>query len=401
MADNHQETNVENRPVAIASGGQASGKQEKDGRKLWQKIAAGCLVGGLVAGFLFGVFFGFRMNRVMDRIAREKRLAKEKSGKYYQVAKEVTLGKYKGIKVSLIPTEEEIQNGIDSETQKYTNYEQKKGTARNGDMVYAEFEGSIGGVKMDVLCGSDYIEIGSKEWLEGFEKAFIGMKTGKTKKVSVKIPKGTYGNGSIDGKTVKFKLKLKYICGDAIEPEFDDEFVQSISDDETVEEYRKHLREELLKDAEEQKAEYAWDEVIQASDIKNYPDAMVAAAKEQVLREYYDMADMQGLTHDEMFQTIGCADEQDFVDTQLKQLALDTVKEIMVAQAIANKEGISYTKKEYRALLKEEYENNESTYDSEEDYEKDNKNYLENNALIEKVKAWVDKKTHYEREEQK
>lgn len=399
MTENRQNPQVENVTESKQEPAQNQ-KKTKDGKKMWQMIAICCLAGGLIVGFIFGVAFGFGMNRAMTRIAKERQTEKEKSGKYYQVAKEVTLGKYKGLKISLVPTEEDLQTEIDSVIEEYTNYEQKKGTAEDGDMVYGEFEGSIDGVKMDELCGSDYIEIGSQQWLEDFETAFIGMKTGKSKKVSVKIPENFYGNESIDGKTVKFKLTLKYICGDAITPEYNDEFVQSISDYETVEEYNAHLKENLIKDAEDEKAEYAWSEVVEASEIKNYPEDMLEAAKEEELQGCYDMAELSGYSRDEFFQAFyGSADEQDFIDTQLEELAKDTVKEIMVAQAIANKEDISYTKKEYQTLLEDEYEENKSSYDDAEDYEKNNKNHLQNTALIEKVKSWVEKKTTFEREE--
>lgn len=387
MEDKNKKDNSKKQVAGTADG--------KAGIKFWKRVAVGVLVGGLVVGFAGGTAFGYMMNGRMKKIEKEKQADREKSGKYYKIAKEVTLGKYKGLEISLVPTEEDIENEIDSLIQQYTNYEQKKGTAQDGDMVYAEFEGRIGGVKKEELCGSDYVDIGAKEWLEDFEKAFIGMKTGRTKKVSIKIPNGMYGNESIDGKTVQYKLTLKYICGDAIEPIYNDEFVQSISEYDTVEQHRKHLEEELLKTAKEQKAEYAWNEVIESSDIKNYPEDMIAAAKEEVLQGYYDMADLQGYSHDEIFQSFGCADEKDFVDTQLDELAQDTVKEIMVAQAVANKEGISYTKKEYNTLLKDEYDNNKSNYDSEEEYEKSNENYLKNTALIDKVKSWIDKKTKY------
>lgn len=401
MAEKKQEAQVENTMEVKKEFEQSQKKQKKDGKKMWQIISVVCLVGGLLVGFVFGTAFGFGMNIAKNRIAGERQAEKEKSGKYYKVAKEVTLGKYKGLKISLLPTEEDIQTEIESLLEEYTNYEKKKGVAENGDMVYGKFEGSIHGVKMDELCGSDYIDIGSNEWLKDFENAFVGMKTGKTKKVSMKIPEGTYGNESIDGKTVTFKLTLKYICGDAITPEYNDEFVQSVSDYQSVDEYNEYLKEKLIKEAEDEKAEYAWSEVVEASEIKNYPEDMIAKAKEEVLQGYYDMADIYGYTHDEMFQSFGCADEQDFVDTQLDELAKDSVKEIMVAQAISNKEGISYTKKDYNAVLEEEYDNNKSSYDSEEDYEKNNKQYLENTALIEKVKSWIEKKTNYEREEKK
>ena len=100
--------------------------------------------------------------------------------------------------------------------------------------VYADFAGYVDGALVESARGSDYIDIGSDEWIDGFEEAFIGMKTGKTKKVKIAVPDGTYGDDSIDGKTVEFKLTLHYICGDEIVPDFTDDFVQSISDYNTI-----------------------------------------------------------------------------------------------------------------------------------------------------------------------
>lgn len=371
----------------------ASGNVVNVSRKFLALVVAAGAVLGLLVGFVTGMFIG----RMAPQWEKERMEAKEKSGKYYEVAKQVTLGKYQGRKISLVPTQEEIQTEIDSLLQENTNYEQVKGTARNGDMVYARFEGKIDGKIVDQLCGEDYVEIGAAEWPDGFEQAFEGMKTGKKKEVKIDIPDGFYGNVDIDGKTVTYELTLNYICGEAIVPEYNDEFVQSVSEYNTVDEYNAYLKEKLARENEEEKAEFVWTEVLDDSEIKKYPEKMLEQARQEVLQGYYNMADLYGQSHDEIFQSFGLADEQEFKDTQLEELAQDTVKEIMVAQAIANKEGISYTKKEYSELLTEEYGNNSDSYKDEQEYEKENKTYLENTALIEKVKEWVSDKTKYER----
>jgi len=103
------------------------------------------------------------------------------------------------------------------------------------------------------------------------------------------------------------------------------------------------------------------------------------------------------VSRDEFFQSFGCENEEDFKETQLEDLAKDTVKEILVAEAIAQKENIKYTKEDYDDILKDEYENNSDSYKSREDYEKQNKNYLEHTALLVVVKDWIGERTDFQK----
>ena len=79
----------------------------------------------------------------------------------------------------------------------------------------------------------------------------------------------------------------------------------------------------------------------------------------------------------------------------MEDLAKDTVKEILVAETIAQKEKLQYTKEDYDEILKDEYENNSASYKSREDYEEKNKNYLEHTALIVVVKDWIGENTKF------
>lgn len=316
----------------------------------------------------------------------------------YDIEECITLGKYKSLTVSQVPTEEDIQWEIDSLIEENTSYEQLKGLAQEGDMVYANFEGYVDGKKIASASGSDYVTIGSGEWLDGFEEAIVGLQCGQTAEVSIEVPEGTYGDEELDGKTVDFKITMQYICGESIVPEYDDELVQSVSKYKTTKEYTKYLREKLLKESEEEKTEYVWQEVLDRSKVRKYPKTLLRAARKEVLQGYYDMAEIYGMSHDEIFQSFGCEDEQDFKDTQLTELARDTVKEGLVAEAVAEKEDITYTTEEYRDLLNEEYENNASSYKSKEAYEKENKIYLERTALINSVKKWLEENTTFIRQ---
>ncbi len=356
-----------------------------------------------VIGLFVGGFAAFGYLKYKEGDKGDKKEEKEASTddleeiviEDYNANECVKLGKYKGLTISLAPTEDDLQYEIDSLIEEHTEYEQKKGMAQEGDMVFAEFEGYIEGKKRDTTCGEDYVEIGSGLWVNGFEDAIIGMQCGQEKEFSVQIPDGYYGDEEIDGHTVDFKLTLKYICGESIVPEYNDEFVRSISNYKTTKEYDAYLKKKLLDESEDEKLEYVWSEVMEASKVEKYPKTLLAASRKEVLQGYYNLADMQGMSHDEIFQSWGCEDEKDFVKTQLPDLEKDTAKEMLVAKAIAENEKLSYTTEDYEDLLKEEYENNSDVYDSKEAYEKENKNYLEKTALMNVVKEWLGEQTNY------
>lgn len=309
----------------------------------------------------------------------------------------VQLGKYKGIAVSLTPSEEDIQSEIDSFLQEYAVYEQKKGTAEDGDMVYAKVSPKVDGKKIEVAEEEDYFELGSNMYLSGIEDTLIGMKTGQTKKVKIKVPKGYYGNDSIDGKEAEYQIDLEYICGETILPEYTDDFVKSTTEYSTVEEHTKALAENLMEENDTDKKEMAWNQVLEASKVseKDYPESLLEQQREEILQGYYDMAVLNGSTRDEVFQQFGCKDEKEFVDTQLEEAARDGAKDILVSEAIAIKENITYTDKEYEKFRDQDYEENRDLYKSKENYEKKNEAYLKHTVLMEKVKSFIDKHAQY------
>ena len=353
----------------------------------------------LVVGIAIGIACAWAFPLLKTSVKSEKKEEKlqEVEVEEYDASECVKLGKYKGREVSLAATEEDIQIEIDSLIEEYTTYEQERGIAQEGDMVYADYEGSIGGKKLDNICGSDYVELGSELWAPGFEDAILGMQCGQTKKFKVTVPEGFYGDDTVDGKEVDYKVTLKFICGESIIPEYNDEFVQSISNYETVKEHTAHLKKKLEKENEEDKLEFVWSDVLYDCKVKNYPKTLLASARKEVLQGYYDMAEISGMERDEFFQSFGCENEEDFKETQLEDLAKDTVKEILVAEAIAQKEHIQYTKEDYDEILKDEYENNSDSYKSKEDYEKQNKNYLEHTALLIVVKDWIGERTDFQK----
>ena len=301
----------------------------------------------------------------------------------------IKVGDYKSLNVSIAVTQDDIDAEIDDLREQNTIYEQIDGTVADGDMVYADIVGYVNGRRADDTCSTDYVIIGSGDWLEGFEDALKGVKTGTTAEFTIPVPMGTYGNDEIDGKNVKFNVKVGYICGESIIPEYTDDFVQSVSDYNTTDEYNEYLRQKLAKENEADKGEFAWTDFLEICSVIKYPKEMMEKARKTVLQGYYDMAVVYGCGKDEVFEMFGYDSEDDFKKTDLEELAQDTVKEELAAQALADLEGISYTEEEYNAVVDEEYSYNQEEYSSKEEYEKKNRQTMKNAALIKVVKNWL------------
>ena len=86
--------------------------------------------------------------------------------------------------------------------------------------------------------------------------------------------------------------------------------MQSISDFKTAKEYEADIRTELAKENENNKQDFAWTEVLENAKVKKYPEELLEDAKQEVLQGYYDMADMYGMSHDEIFQSWGSENEE-------------------------------------------------------------------------------------------
>lgn len=343
-------------------------------KKVW--IGAVCVVGLILIGGA-GLLLWSKNHMVNEKLD-------------YDPTKYITIGDYKGIQVSLEVTDEDVQDEVDSILEDHASYQELTGTTQTGQTIRASFEGYVDGTKKEDTCGEDYVELGSGEWLDGFEENLTGVNTGDSVVFTVPVPEGTYDDPSIDGKEVEFHATVLYICGEEVLPEYSDDFVKSISKKyKTTAEYNAYLKKKLHKENEEQKAEYAWSDVLETCEADNYPKSLLKDAKKEVLQGYYDMAQVYGCSKEEIFPMFGYNSEEEFVKSDLVSLAEDTAKEYLAAEAIAQMENISYTQDEYDKYVKEQYEDMTDEYDSQKQYEKKNRAYLERQMLMEKVKQWI------------
>ena len=270
---------------------------------------------------------------------------------------EVTLGKYKGVKVDKIDvdvTDEEINAEIDKQREKNSRTVDITDRAvENGDIATIDFEGFVDGVAFEGGKGTDYpLTIGSGAFIPGFEEALIGAEIGKETDVNVTFPE-EYQAAELAGKAAVFKCTVKKLQEKQL-PELDDEFVSEVSDEsDTVEEYKEEIKKQLsdkkAADAKNAKEDAVIDAII--ADAKmDIPDAMVDTQQRQMLQDYAQRMQAQGISLEQYMQFTGMTTQM-MLD-QLKPQALKRIQSRLVLEAVVAAENMEASEEEFEEEAK-------------------------------------------------
>ena len=224
---------------------------------------------------------------------------------------EVTLGKYKGVKVEKTEvevTEEEIDAQIEKERENSARtITVTDRPVKDGDITTLDFEGFVDGVPFEGGKGGDYpLTIGSGSFIPGFEEQLIGAEIGKETEVNVTFPED-YHSADLAGKAAVFKCTVKEIKEKEL-PELDDEFASEVSTFDTLAEYREDVKKTLTQqkaDAAKSAKEEAVIEAVVEDAKMEIPDAMLETEQRQMVDEFAQRMQMQGLTMEQYFQFTG------------------------------------------------------------------------------------------------
>ena len=270
---------------------------------------------------------------------------------------EVTLGQYKGVevdKVSTEVTEEEINAAIDKERE--NNARSISVTDRpvqDKDDTIIDFDGYVDGVAFAGGKGENYpLTIGSGAFIPGFEEQLIGKNIGEECDVNVTFPED-YHAEDLAGKAAVFKCVVKEIKQKEL-PELDDEFASEVSEFDTLAEYKEDLKKKLtetkVKNAADAKEEAVVDAVIANAQME-IPDAMLETQQRQMIEEFAQNIQQQGLSFEQYLQFTGMSTDK-FMD-QVKPQAEKRIKSRLALEAIVKAENIVPTDEDYDAEIKE------------------------------------------------
>ncbi|MDO4291872.1 MAG: trigger factor [Eubacteriales bacterium] len=273
---------------------------------------------------------------------------------------EVTLGKYKGIEVEKIDTtvtDEEVDEDLKKQQENNARTVSVDRPVQDGDTAVIDYEGFVDGVAFEGGKGTDHsLVIGSHSFIDGFEEQLIGKKAGEECEVNVTFPE-QYHAKELAGKPAVFKVTVKEVKEKQL-PELNDEFAGEVSEFETLAEYREDIRKKLTEKKEADAKNAKEDKVIDAiiEDAKmDIPEAMVETQQRQMVDEFGQRLQMQGLTMEQYFQFTGL--NYDHMLTQVKPQAERKIKSRLVLEAVVAAENITASEEDFEEEVKKMADN--------------------------------------------
>ncbi|MBQ7926341.1 MAG: trigger factor [Lachnospiraceae bacterium] len=269
---------------------------------------------------------------------------------------EVTLGKYMGVKVDKFDTavtDAEVDAAVEQDREKNARTIAVEDRAvKDGDMTVIDFEGFVGGEAFEGGKGENYpLTIGSGAFIPGFEEGLIGAEIGKELDVKVTFPKD-YQADELAGKKAVFKCTVKEIKEKQL-PELDDEFASEVSEFDTLDEYKadvkKKLEEKKAVDAKNAKEDAVVDAII-ADATMEIPDAMVETQQRQMIEDFAQRIQSQGLSLEQYMQFTGLNPAT--MMEQMKPQAMKRIQSRLVLEAVVAAEKIEATEEEFEAECK-------------------------------------------------
>lgn len=283
------------------------------------------------------------------------------------VEPEIEIKDYDGIEVEKLSTEV-TEEMIDEEIDRVRERNSRMVTvenraAENGDTVVIDFEGFCDGEAFDGGKAEEYnLELGSGNFIPGFEEQLVGHNTGDEFTIDVKFPE-EYQAENLKGKDAQFKIKLHEIKKKEM-PEVDDDFVKDVSEKDTVAEYRDELKEQIAKRLEGESERDLDDKLTNAIIEKvegEIPDQMVDNEAQNMIREMDMRLRQQGMDFNTYMKYTGM--DQNAVLEMYKPEALRRIKMRLALEKIAELEKIEPTDEE----IEEEYKKMAEMYNMEAD----------------------------------
>jgi len=272
------------------------------------------------------------------------------------VKPEVKLGEYKGLEVedkSVEVTEEEVTNAIDNlREQQAELIVKEEGTVEDGNTAVIDFEGFSDDEPFEGGKGENHsLEIGSGQFIPGFEEQLIGKTSGEEFEVELTFPE-EYHAEDLAGKDAVFKVKIHEIKEKEL-PELDDDFAKDVDEEvETLAELNEKKKEELKKE-KEQEIENEKRETLVGKAAENIevdiPDAMVETELTQMTQEFEQRLQSQGMTL-EMYTQFSGQDEAALKE-QMKGDAEKRVKTNLTLEAIFDAEELEVSEEDITAEL--------------------------------------------------
>ncbi len=264
---------------------------------------------------------------------------------------EMTLGQYKGLeapKAEVKVMAADVNARLKEMAERNSRMVSVERKVKKGDIANIDFEGFDNGVPFDGGKGEAFdLEIGSGNFVPGFEEQIIGMTAGSEKDIDITFPENYHEH--LAGKAVVFHVKVNAVKVKEL-PAIDDEFAKDVSEFDTLAELKKDIKAKMTAEREET-ATRAFEDVLMEKVADGLtgeiPDAMIEEQAHFFVENLGRQLQAQGMTLQQYMQMANL-DEAALLE-EAKGPALRQVRMDLAVSAIAKAENIEVTDEDVEA----------------------------------------------------
>ncbi|WEV44798.1 trigger factor [Streptococcaceae bacterium ESL0687] len=268
------------------------------------------------------------------------------------VKPEVKLGDYKNLEVAVDfdkeVTDAEVEAKIEAARNNLAELVVTEDAAKEGDTVVIDFVGSVDGVEFEGGAADNFsLELGSGQFIPGYEEQLVGHKAGETVNVEVTFP-AEYQAEDLAGKDAVFVTTIHEVKAKEV-PALDDELAKDIDDevsslDELKAKYKAQLTESKEAAYTEAVENAAIELAVENAEIVELPAEMIEEDVHRAMNDFFNNMQQQGISPEMYYQITGTTEED--LHKQYESDADARVRTGLVIEAVAAAEGYETTDEE-------------------------------------------------------
>ena len=217
----------------------------------------------------------------------------------------------------------------------------KTAKAQNGDRVKIDFLGRIDGEAFDGGAGEGFdLELGSGQFIPGFEEQLVGTKAGDKIDVSVDFP-ADYGSADLAGKAAVFECTVHEVS-EAKDAEITEEFASSLGM-ESLEKLKEAMREQIGADYSQMSRGHLkkdlLDQLAEKHDF-DLPPSMVEMEFEQIWGQFQQ----ELATQEKKIEDLD--DSEDDLRAEYRDIAVRRVRTGLVLAEVGSNNSIEVSQEE-------------------------------------------------------
>lgn len=306
------------------------------------------------------------------------------------VKPEVKIGAYTGI--SFVKTEYNVKDeDVDADLTRLQERNSRMidvtdRAAENGDTVVIDYSGSVNGVKFNGgTAEKQSLTLGSNSFIPGFEDQVVGMNIGEERDINVKFP-DDYHAEDLKGKDAVFAIKLHEIKKKEL-PEINDEFVKDAVGAESVDAYKKEVRERMKIENEKRAERELEDEIVkkisESAEIE-IPDALIENQAESMVKDMEYRMMYQGLRLEDYLRYVGKTKEE--YQKEFIPQATEIVKQQLVIDKIITDQKLEATDEDVEKRIEEmAADTNMAVPEYKKHMQAKQMDYVKNDVIVKKL----------------